>query len=140
MNPEYMKQIFHKTAFSKHRSVNLEANKNHTAKYGNKSLRCLGLHIWNTLSNQIKKETDYTKFKKLIKDSVTMIFKYNSEIAILYYEYNFGFDPFLVLNGFFIFFVVLQFYYVFFCLFVISELYIYIYILYIYIYIYYIDR
>ena len=135
MNPEYMKQIFHKTAFSKHRPVNLEANKNHTAKYGNKSLRCLGLHIWNTLSDQIKKETDYTKFKKLIKDSVTMIFKYNSEIAILYYEYNFGFDPFLVLNGFFIFFL-LFFNFIMFsfvCLLLVNYIYIYIYYIYIYI-------
>ena len=55
MNPEYMKEIFHKTAFSTHRPLNLEVNKNHATKYGNKSLRCLRPHIWNSLSNQIKK-------------------------------------------------------------------------------------
>ena len=45
MNPEYMKEILHKTAFTTHRPLNLEVNENHTIKYGNKSLRCLGLHI-----------------------------------------------------------------------------------------------
>ena len=133
MNPECMKQIFYKTAFSKHRPVNLEANKNHTAKYGNKSLRSLGLHIWNTLSNQIKKETDYTKSKKFIKDSVTMIFKMQFRNCNFILWIQLRFWPVFSSKRFFVFFVVLQFYYVFFCLFVISELYIYIYI-----YIYYI--
>ena len=41
MNSEYMKEIFHKTAFTMYRHLNLEVNKNHTTKYGNKSLRCL---------------------------------------------------------------------------------------------------
>ena len=30
MNPEYMKKIFHKTAFSTRRPLNLEVNENHT--------------------------------------------------------------------------------------------------------------
>ena len=51
MNPEYMKKIFHKTAFSKNRPLNLEVNKNHTTKYENKSLGCLGPYIWNSLPN-----------------------------------------------------------------------------------------
>ena len=67
-NLDYMKEIFHKTAFSTHRPLNLEANENRTTKYGNKSLRCLGPHIWNSLPNQIKKETEYTKFKEFIND------------------------------------------------------------------------
>ena len=40
-----MEETFHKTAFSTHRPLNLEVNENHTNKYGNKSLRCLGPHI-----------------------------------------------------------------------------------------------
>ena len=32
MNPEYMKEIFHKTAFSTHIPLNLEVNENHTTK------------------------------------------------------------------------------------------------------------
>ena len=69
-NPKYMKEIFHKIAFSTQRSLNLEVNKNHTVKYGNKSLRCLGPHIWNSLPYQIKKETDYTKLKEFIKNGL----------------------------------------------------------------------
>ena len=65
MNPEYMKEIFHKTAFRTHWRLDLEVNENHTSRYGNKSQRCLGPHYWNSLLNQIKKETDYTKFKEL---------------------------------------------------------------------------
>ena len=58
MNPECLKEIFHETAFSMHRPLNLGVRENHTTKYGNKSLRCLGPHIWNSLPNEIKRETD----------------------------------------------------------------------------------
>ena len=68
MNPEYMKEIFQKTAFTAHRPLNLEVNENRTTKYGSKSLRCLGPHIRNSLLNQIKKETNNTKFKEFIND------------------------------------------------------------------------
>ena len=68
MNPECMKEIFHKAAFSTYRPLNLEVYENHTTKYGNKSIRCLGPHIWNFPPNQIKKETDNTKFKEFIND------------------------------------------------------------------------
>ena len=68
MNPEYMKEILHKTAFPTQRPLNLEVTESHKTKYGNKSLRCLGPHTWNSLTSQIKKETDYTKFKEFIED------------------------------------------------------------------------
>ena len=73
-----MKEIFQKTAFTTHKPPNLEVHENHTTKYGNKSLRCLGPHIWNSLVNQIKKETDYTKFKEFISDWFGMKSKCNS--------------------------------------------------------------
>ena len=75
MNPEYIMEIFHKTAFLTHIPLNLEVNENRTTKYENKSLRCLGPHIRNFLPNQIKKETDYTKFKEFIDDWFGMKFK-----------------------------------------------------------------
>ena len=68
MNPEYINEIFYKTAFTTDIPLNLEVNENHTTKYGNKSLRCLGPHIRNSLLKQIKKETDYAKFKESIND------------------------------------------------------------------------
>ena len=67
-NPEYMNEIFHKTAFSTHRPLDLQVNQNSTTKYGMKSLRSLGPHIWNSLPNNVKSETDYNKFKEFIKD------------------------------------------------------------------------
>ena len=55
INPEYMKEVFYKTVFSTHRTLNLEVNENRIIKYGNKSLRYLGPPIWNSFSNQAKK-------------------------------------------------------------------------------------
>ena len=77
MNPEYMKKIFPKTAFTTHRHLNFELNKNHTTKYGNKSLRCLCPNIWNSVPNQIKKEINYTKSKEFINDWFDMNCKCN---------------------------------------------------------------
>ena len=65
MNPEYMKELFHKTALTTHRPINLEVS--HTTKYGNKGIRCLGPRIWNSLLIQIKKETAYSKFTEFIE-------------------------------------------------------------------------
>ena len=66
LNLEYMKEIFHKTTNLTHRPFNIKANQNNTTKYGNKSLKSLGSHIWNSLPKQIKEKTDYNKFKDFI--------------------------------------------------------------------------
>ena len=62
MSPEYMKEIFHKTAFTTHRPLDLEVNENHATKYRNKSLRCLGPHIQNSF------QIDCTKFKEFMNN------------------------------------------------------------------------
>ena len=67
LNPEYMKEVFYKTANLTHRPFNVNVNKNNKTKYDNKSLRSLGPHIWNSLSKQIKGETDQNKFKGATK-------------------------------------------------------------------------
>ena len=66
LNPEYMKEIFYETTNLTHRPFNIKVNQNNTTKYGNKSLRSLGPHIWNSLPKQIKEETNYNKFKNYI--------------------------------------------------------------------------
>ena len=66
MNPEYMTELFYKTTNLTHRPVNINVNQNNTTKYGNKNLRSLGPHIWNSLPKQIKEETDCNKFKNYI--------------------------------------------------------------------------
>ena len=61
------KNIF-KNISKYHKLFNLEISKNHTTKYGNKSLRCLASHIWNSLPNQ---------FKEFINDWFSMKCKCN---------------------------------------------------------------
>ena len=66
MNPAYMKEIFHKTAFTMHRPLNLEVNENHTTKYGNKSLGCLCPHIWNPFQIKLKKKPTTLSSRNLL--------------------------------------------------------------------------
>ena len=63
LNPEYMKKIFYKTTNLTHRPFNIKVNQNNTTKYGNKSLRSLGPHIWNSLPKQIKEKTNDKSLK-----------------------------------------------------------------------------
>ena len=63
LNPEYMKEIFRKATNLIQRPTDIKVNQNNTTKYGSKSLRSLGPHIWNSLQKQIKGETDPGKFK-----------------------------------------------------------------------------
>ena len=65
--------MFHKTAFSTHRSLNLEVNKSPTINMKIKA-KC---HILNSLPNKIKKETEYVKFKEFINDCFAMKCKWN---------------------------------------------------------------
>ena len=52
LNPYYMKEIFSKTTSLTHRPLAIN----------------LGPHIWNSLPSEIKKETDYKKFKNYRND------------------------------------------------------------------------
>ena len=60
------KRNFYKTANLTHRLFNIKVNQNNTTKYGNKTLRNLGPHLWNSLPKQIKEESDYNNFKNYI--------------------------------------------------------------------------
>ena len=48
-----MEEIFHRTKWLKHRKNNIRINVHKIDKYGDKSLRTLGLHIWNSLPEHI---------------------------------------------------------------------------------------
>ena len=65
---EQMKEIFHETTNLTHRPFDIKANENNISKYGNKSLRSIGPHIWSSLLKQIKEENDYNKFKNFIDE------------------------------------------------------------------------
>ena len=49
LNPAFMEKIFHRTKWVTHRSNNIQVNDHKTAKYGERSSRILGPHIWNSL-------------------------------------------------------------------------------------------
>ena len=68
LNPYYMKEIFSKTTNLIHRPLDINFNQSNTTKYGSNSLRSLGPDIWNSLPSEIKKETDYKKFKSYMND------------------------------------------------------------------------
>ena len=68
LNPYYMNEIFSKTTNLTHRPIDINFNQNNTTKYGSNSLRSLGLHIWKYLPSEIKKETDYKKYKNYMND------------------------------------------------------------------------
>ena len=49
LNPAPLKNLFAKQEVSKRNKNNLEIPNRNTAKYGDKSIRSLGPHIWNGL-------------------------------------------------------------------------------------------
>ena len=68
LNPYYMKEIFSKTTNLTHRPLDINSNQNKTTKYRNNSLGRLGPDILNSLSSEIKEETECEKFKKYMND------------------------------------------------------------------------
>ena len=58
-----MKSLFAKREVSKRKKNNLEIPDRNTVKFGDKSIRSLGSHIWNGLPEEIKNKTSYDKFK-----------------------------------------------------------------------------
>ena len=66
LNPNYMKDIFTPKLHPKVRPNDILVKHHNTITYGAKSLKTLGLRIWNQLPSDIKSETSYTKFKEYI--------------------------------------------------------------------------
>ena len=66
LNPAFMKNLFAKWEVSKRKNSNLEISKRNTVKYGDKSIRSHGPHIWNGLTEEIKNENSYNKFKEYL--------------------------------------------------------------------------
>ena len=73
LNLEWMKDIFYKSTNLTHRPVDMKVNQNNITKYGNKCLRSLGPHIWNSLLKQIKEETHITTSLKIKKINSLML-------------------------------------------------------------------
>ena len=61
-----MKNFFAKREVSKRRKSEVEIPNRNTVKYGDKSIRSLGPHIWNGLPEELKNENCYDKFKEYL--------------------------------------------------------------------------
>ena len=77
LNPAFMEEIFHRTRWLTHRPNNIQVNVHKTAKYGDKSLKTLGPHIWNSLPEHMKAETNFNKFREYINQWFGPICKCN---------------------------------------------------------------
>ena len=64
LNPAFMKNLFAKREISKRRKNKVEIRNRNTVKYGDKSIRSLGPHIWNGFPRELKNENCYDKFKE----------------------------------------------------------------------------
>ena len=67
LNPKFMADIFHHSPYSTLKKYNLYAHDRNTSKYGEKSLRVLGAHIWNSLSDSVKNKSLMNMSKVFIK-------------------------------------------------------------------------
>ena len=68
LNPSFMKDLFQKRNNTYKRKNDLIIPPRNSATFGNKSLRCLGPHIWNTLPESIKEITSYDRIKESLKN------------------------------------------------------------------------
>ena len=77
LNPAFMEEIFHRTKWLTRSPNNIQINVHKTAKYGDKSLRTLGPHIWNSLPEHMKPEINFIKFGEYINQWFGPICKSN---------------------------------------------------------------
>ena len=72
INPRFMKQIFHLKETNRtvrnHYKLNLNVPKVNQVSYGEKSLRCYGHKIWNSLQFHVKTSENLKIFKDIIKN------------------------------------------------------------------------
>ena len=66
LNAAFMEEIFHRRKWLTLRPNNIQANVYKTAKDGDKSLRTLVPHIWNSLPEHMKAERNFIKFREYI--------------------------------------------------------------------------
>ena len=77
LNPAFMQEIFHRTRWLTHRPNNIQVNVRKTIKYGDKNLKTLCPYIWNSLSEHMKAETHFNKFREYINQWLGPIWKCN---------------------------------------------------------------
>ena len=68
LNPSFMKDIFHFSPYNTHKKHDIFVHSRNTSTYGDKSLRALGPHTWNSLPENIKSTASLFVFKEFIKN------------------------------------------------------------------------
>ena len=66
-NANFMKEIFHHSPNLTHRKHNNYVHPQHTTRFGTKSLRALGAHLWNLLPENIKSTESFIELKNFTK-------------------------------------------------------------------------
>ena len=67
LNPIFLRDIFYFSPYKTHKKYDIFVHKRNTSKYGDKSLRALGPHVWNSLPESIKSTNSIFVFKNYIK-------------------------------------------------------------------------
>ena len=67
LNPNFMIDIFNFCPYSTHRKHDIFVHSPNTLNYGDRNLRALGPHTWNSLPETIKSTTSIIIFKDIIK-------------------------------------------------------------------------
>lgn len=68
LNPPFMKNLFQQRNNTNRRKFDLNIPLRNSVTFGDKSLRCMGPHIWNALPENIKSQSSFDKFKESIKN------------------------------------------------------------------------
>ena len=68
LNPDFMKDIFYYSPYNTHRKYDIFVYSRNTSSFGDKSLRALGPHMWNSLPESIKSTDSISIFKSFIKN------------------------------------------------------------------------
>ena len=68
LNPSYLQNLFVRNVEKSRRKNDLQIPTRTTVTFGDKSMRTLGPHIWNSLPENLKAETSFQTFKKSLED------------------------------------------------------------------------
>ena len=68
LNPDFMKDIFYLSPYQTHKKYDIFVHSRNTASFGDKNLRALGPHVWNSFPENIKSTDTISVFKNFIKN------------------------------------------------------------------------
>ena len=65
-NPSFIREIFYQSPYVSHKKQKLFLQSHKTAAFDDKSLKTIGPHIWNSLTEKIKLVTNLVNFRNSI--------------------------------------------------------------------------